>query len=209
MTTEQEDRLRASVTNMINRKSLPEYVVSFLIGFIGEAEKQAAIDALAKAETFGQPSEEAKQNSHIRKLKILAESGVCGERFNPQGQGRFREFLRLKGIQLYNDYSGTECEEIAIEYAKEVAIDALAKAERIQEVQEMNELPIPSSEYDRYLNICSRCGTLSAYLVNFIDKMTPDQREIIAIQFDQNLFGTDEAMAKRFRDANNKDTINN
>jgi hypothetical protein len=71
------------------------------------------------------------------------------------------------------------------------------------------EVKIDSSEFDRYLAICSRCGTLSAYLVNFIDKMTPDQRELVAIQFDQNLFGTDEAIAKRFRDANNKDSINN
>ncbi len=39
--------------------------------------------------------------------------------------------------------------------------------------------------------------------------ITPDDRELIAIQFDTHIFQGDEDMAKRFRDANNKDTINN
>jgi hypothetical protein len=30
-----------------------------------------------------------------------------------------------------------------------------------------------------------------------------------AIEFDKGIFDSDEAIAKRFRDANNKDTINN
>lgn len=88
---------------------------------------------------------------------------------------------------------------------KQAAIDALAKAERIEEKQ--NE--IPSSEFERYLAICAQRGTFATYLTNFIDQMTPDQREIIAIQFDQNLFGTDKAMAERFRNANNTSHENN
>lgn len=95
---------------------------------------------------------------------------------------------------------------------KQAAIDALAKAEKVKEISdELNHLSVEAhiEEFDRQTQLGARCGTLAAYLANFIDQMTPDQREIVAIQFDQNLFGTDEAMAKRFRDANNKDTINN
>lgn len=131
MKPNQENNLRYSVSDMIKRGVKPHKIVSFLIGFIGEAEKQAAIDAIAKAE-------------------------------------------------------------------------------RIQEISdELSATPIPSTEFDRYLAICAQRGAFAVYLTNLIDQMTPDQREIVAIQFDQNLFGTDEAMAKRFRDANNKETFNN
>lgn len=96
------------------------------------------------------------------------------------------------------------------ELEKQAAIDALAKAERIEEKQS-EILPIQSytEEFERQTQLGARCGYFAAYLANFIDQMTPDQREIIAIQFDQNLFVTDKAMAERFRNANNTQTINN
>ena len=96
------------------------------------------------------------------------------------------------------------------ELEKQAAIDALRQAEKVKEMSdELNATPIPSSEFERYLAICAQRGTFATYLTNFIDQMTPDQREIIAIQFDQNLFGTDKAMAERFRNANNTSHENN
>ncbi len=65
------------------------------------------------------------------------------------------------------------------------------------------------NEYDWHVGIGQRCGRLTSYLTHFIEQMTPDQRELIAIEFDRNLFSTDKAMANRFRDANNNDLINN
>lgn len=64
-------------------------------------------------------------------------------------------------------------------------------------------------EYEWHVAVGGRCGTLTAYLSHLIPQMTPDQRELIALEFDKGLFDSDEAIAKRFRDANYKDTINN
>lgn len=95
---------------------------------------------------------------------------------------------------------------------KQAAIDALAKAERIEEKQ--NEIPLPlpkptKSDYDWHVSVGARCGALTAYLTNFIGQMTPDQREIVAQQFDRGLFDSDKAMAERFRNANNTSHENN
>lgn len=68
---------------------------------------------------------------------------------------------------------------------------------------------IAEKEFEWYMNVGGRCGTLTAYLASLIDQMTPDQREIVAREFDKGLFSSDEAMAKRFRDANNKEVTNN
>ena len=93
---------------------------------------------------------------------------------------------------------------------KQAAIEALAKAEKVKEISdELDGLEAHMEEFDRQTQLGARCGYFAAYLTNFIDQMTPDQREIIAIQFDQNLFGTDKAMAERFRNANNTQPINN
>lgn len=108
-------------------------------------------------------------------------------------------------FEIIEDCNFQTLKEFVNYLEKQAAIDALAKAERIEE----KHGEIPSSEFERYLAICAQRGTFATYLTNFIDQMTPDQREIIAIQFDQNLFGTDKAMAERFRNANNTSHENN
>lgn len=83
---------------------------------------------------------------------------------------------------------------------KQAAIDALAKAERIQEKQEL--LPcVTTPDYDWFISIGGRCGMFSAYLDRVSQHFHPDELELIAMEFDKNIFSTDAAMAKRFRDA--------
>lgn len=126
----QENNLRYSIHDMIKIGEQPENIVSFLIGFIGEAEKQAAIDALAKAE-------------------------------------------------------------------------------RIEEKQSEPLSNVSRSDYEWFCAIGGRCGMFTAYLNHLSDKLTADEREIIAQEFDKDIFQSDKAMAERFRNANNTSHENN
>ncbi len=103
--------------------------------------------------------------------------------------------------------------EFVEDIEKQAAIDALAKAERMKGISD--ELNLPHNDITRILDmqkyeaILRRLGALESYITCLIGDITPDDRELIAIQFDTHIFQGDEAMAKRFRDFNNTSHENN
>jgi len=103
--------------------------------------------------------------------------------------------------------------EFVEDIEKQAAIDALAKAERMKGISD--ELNLPHNDIRRILDaqryeaILRRLGAMETFLTVLMDDMTADDRELIAQQFDTHIFESDEAMAKRFRDANNTSHENN
>jgi hypothetical protein len=109
---------------------------------------------------------------------------------------------RNEYLQPILDVANSVFDEMQKETPKQKLINRLNKAQTLANAEK---------EYDWHVAIGGRCGTLTSYLAHFIPQMTPDQRELVAREFDKGLFDSDEAIAKRFRegDANNTSHENN
>ncbi len=68
-----------------------------------------------------------------------------------QEQENFKEWLKSKyGKHVAAEVSGTIYEDIILGYAKQAAIDALAKAERMEEIEQKEPNPFAVQSLDRY-----------------------------------------------------------